>query len=114
MERMHKIEEEHQEREKQREREELKKDPDATIKAYRATHFICSPRCGFVCDRRDEGAIIQHKSQCGYCIEAREEKEKELEFKHEGFSKMRYVVGMLQKCEEDIKVQERKIDRETR
>ena len=27
---------------------------------------------------------------------------------------MRYVVGMLQKCEEDIKVQQRKIERETR
>src|SRR5687768_16542862 len=77
--RMHKIEEEHQEIEKQREKEELKKDPDATIKAYRAAHFICHPRCGFIADRRDEAAIISHKSICGWQIEARQEREKELQ-----------------------------------
>jgi hypothetical protein len=109
---MHKIEEEHQELEKQREREELRKDPDAIVKQYRAARFICHPRCGFVADRRDEAAIISHKSQCGWCIEAREEREKQLALARDGHMRMGYVLGMLEKYKQDIKNLKQKIDRE--
>ena len=109
---MHAIEDKREELEKKRRKEELKKDPDAIIKQYRAAHFICHPRCGFVVDRRDEASIIQHKSQCGYCIEDREQHEKELQFKREGIQKMGYCLGMIERAKQDIKNLNRKIDLE--
>jgi hypothetical protein len=112
MERMAKIEEKQKEIEKLREREELKKDPDATIKAYRAAHFICHPRCGFVVDRRDEASIIQHKSQCGYCIETREAKAREMEAIKDGNCKMRYILHSIENGKQEIENLKRKIQRE--
>jgi hypothetical protein len=59
----------------QKERREKEEDVDY-LGQYRYAHFICHPRCGFVCDRRDEGKIINHKSVCGWAIEAREARER--------------------------------------
>lgn len=112
LERMHKIEEEHQALEREREREELRRDPDAKIKQYRYAIWHCHPRCGFKADRRDEGAIIEHKSLCQWCIQSREEIESEKQARRDGLASMRYILGMIEQAKDEIDTQTRRIKRE--
>jgi hypothetical protein len=68
MERMHKLEEEHKKKEKEiAEKEREEDDKKDSLGIYRYVHFICV-RSKFVCDRRDEGSIQEHKENCEYCI----------------------------------------------
>jgi hypothetical protein len=100
-----------EELEKQRRLEE-DKDKDYLGMFYYA-NFVCQ-RSRFVCDKRNEGAIQQHKEECPWCIEAREEREAEKQARVDGFGKMRYILHMIEQKKEEIEELERKIAREKR
>jgi hypothetical protein len=98
--------------ERRQRKELLEKDPDAILKMERYAIWHCHPRCGFKVDRRDEGAIQEHKSQCGYCIEDREEREAQKQAVVDGRSSMRFILSSIQRAKEEIETQKRKIQRE--
>jgi hypothetical protein len=102
------------ERSKQREKEldrEKAKDFDY-VGAYRYSHFICNPKCGYVVDRRDEGVIQEHKETCPWCIELRQQKQAEEQARLDGHLKMEYILHMIKIKEEEIEHLKRKIAKE--
>lgn len=79
---------------------------------YRASHWFCSPRCGFNCRREDEGQIQQHQEQC-YWYRERVQRERELaESRLSGYEKMRYIISAITRSKEDIAMFKRKIAKE--
>jgi hypothetical protein len=114
MERMATIQQLQEQKEKEREKEALKKDPDATLRAYRYAHHFCHPRCGYIVDKRDEAAWIAHKSQCGWQIELAEQKAKEKMSRVDGNCKMRYILHSIENSKTEIEDLRRKIEREKR
>ena len=111
MEKMYQIEEQQKQKEKELEKQQRKADPDATLKAYRASHFFCT-RSKTVIPKKDEARIIEHKSLCPWCTEARQEREAEKEARHEGLASMRYILGTIERAKDEIETQTRKIKRE--
>jgi hypothetical protein len=99
------------EKEIEKQRREKEKDPDATIKAYRYSHFICV-RSKTTIPKKHEAEIIQHKSTCPYCQETIQEKAREMEAIQDGNCKMRYILHSIENSKEEIENLKRKIQRE--
>jgi hypothetical protein len=111
MQTMHKVEEKQIEIEKRREKEEVEKDPDATLKAYRYAHFFCT-RSKTVIPKKHEAEIISHKSLCPYCQETIQNKAQELKFIQDGNCRMRYILHSIEGSKTEIENIRRKIQRE--
>jgi hypothetical protein len=99
--------------EKEIEARRRKEDPDATLRAYRYSHFFCN-RTKTVIPKKDEASIIEHKSTCPYCSKEIEDLKKAKQAWVDALSSMRYILGMIERCKDDIEIEKRKIARETK
>jgi hypothetical protein len=98
--------------EKRQRKELLEKDPDAIVKMERYAIWHCHARCGFKADRRDESAIIAHKSTCGWQIEEREKNEADKKAEFDGLRYMRGALMLFEQSKRDIAQAEKVIAKE--
>src|SRR5918996_5243999 len=108
-----KLNKKEKEAEKKLEKEESKEGGGkATPKEmFEYAHFRCV-QSGFICDRRDEGRIQNHKGMCPYCIEFREQQRLEKETRYDAIAKMRYILHQITHADSEIELCEKKIREE--
>jgi hypothetical protein len=96
---------------RQQQEEEEQEQPPEESAAFRASHWICA-RTRTAIDRKNEGAIQEHRESCPVCIENRENAAAQTQARVDGFALMRGVLWRITKCEEEIEGLKRKIQKE--
>src|SRR5215212_9485758 len=80
---------------------------------FEYAHFICR-RSNTVIDRRDEGRIIEHRSECPFCQSSFERTKAQKEAKYKGYSSIRYILHTILMMKEEIEKANQVIESEKR